>query len=74
MGERDEDREESESILSELDSHSENDLDLPFEEVQEEPSGAPRRSARIKNPSKPAEGTITYDPFQGLPKTNVLKA
>ncbi len=54
--------------------HSGNDLDLPFEEVQEEPSGAPRRSARIKNPGKPAEGKIRYDPFQGLPKTNVLKA
>ncbi len=73
LGERDVDREESDSFLSELDSHSENDLDLPFEKVQEEPSGAPKRSAQIKNPSKPAEGTIRYDPFQGLPKINVLK-
>ncbi len=59
--------------MSELDSHSENDLDLLFQEVQEEPSGAPTKSARIKNPSKPAEGTIRYDLFQGLQKTNVLK-
>ncbi len=69
VGERDEDREKSESILSELDSHPENDLDLPFEEVQEEPSGVLRISEQIKNPSKPAEGTIRYDPFHGLPKT-----
>ncbi len=73
MGERDEDGEESESILSELDSHSENDVDSRFEEVQEEPSGASRRSTQIKNLSKPAEGTIRYDLFQGPPKKTMLK-
>ena len=74
MGERNEDRKESESILSKLDSYSEKDLDLLFEEVQEELSGAPRRYAKIKNSSKPSEETIIYNPFQGLLKPNVLKA